>query len=63
MSGGCCEYRNPRVLPRWFTRDGLPVDLQVVGKPRGEAALFSAAVYLENLLGVAGLTPIDPRDT
>ena len=48
-------------LPCGFTRDGLPVGLQVVGKPRGEAALFSAAAYIEALLGVASLTPIDPR--
>lgn len=48
-------------LPCGFTRDGLPVGLQVVGKPRGEAALFSAAAHLEKLFGVANLTPIDPR--
>ncbi len=48
-------------LPCGFTHEGLPVGLQVVGKPRGEAALFSAAVYLEALFGVARCTPIDPR--
>ena len=48
-------------LPCGFTAGGLPVGLQVIGKPRGEAALFSNAAYLEALLGVAGLTPIDPR--
>jgi amidase len=48
-------------LPCGFTAGGLPVGLQVVGKPRGEEALVSAAAYLESLFGVAGLTPIDPR--
>jgi amidase len=48
-------------LPCGFTRAGLPVGLQVVGRPRGEAALFSAAAYLESLLDVTPKTPIDPR--
>ncbi len=48
-------------LPCGFTRDGLPVGLQVVGKPRGEAALFSLAAYLESVLGVAGRTPLEPQ--
>jgi amidase len=48
-------------IPGGFTQGGLPVGLQVVGKPRGEAALFAHAAYLERLLNVAGRTPIDPR--
>lgn len=48
-------------LPGGFTRGGLPVGLQIVGKPRGEAALFAHGAYLERLLNVAGLTPVDPR--
>ncbi|MFN7086926.1 MAG: amidase [Burkholderiales bacterium] len=48
-------------LPCGFTASGLPIGLQVIGKPRGEAALFSYAAYLEALWGVAGLTPIDPK--
>ena len=48
-------------LPGGFTRGGLPVGLQIVGKPRGEAALFRHAAYLEHLLAVAPQTPIDPR--
>jgi amidase len=47
-------------LPCGFTAASLPVGLQVIGKPRGEQALISAAAYLEALLGVAGRTPIDP---
>jgi amidase len=48
-------------LPVGFTRSGLPVGIQVIGKPRGEAALFAISSHLENLFGVSGLTPIDPR--
>jgi amidase len=48
-------------LPCGFTRGGLPVGVQLIGKPRGEAALFSTAAYAEALFDVARLTPIDPR--
>ena len=48
-------------LPCGFTKNGLPVGLQVIGKPRGEAALFSLAAYLETLFDVASRVPIDPR--
>ncbi len=48
-------------LPCGFTSGGLPIGLQAIGKPRGEAALFSAAAYLESLFGIAARTPIDPR--
>jgi amidase len=48
-------------MPGGFTQAGLPIGLQVIGKPRGEAALFAHAAYLEALLGLARYTPIDPR--
>jgi len=48
-------------LPCGFTAAGLPVGLQVIGKPRSEETLISTAAYLESLLGVSGRTPIDPR--
>ncbi len=39
---------------------GLPVGLQIVGPPRGEALVLKAGQMLESLLGLkAG--PIDPR--
>ena len=47
-------------LPCGFTDDGLPVGLQMVGKPRGEAALLSAAALAESLFELAGRLPIDP---
>jgi amidase len=40
---------------------GRPVGLQLVGKPRGEAALLQAAALFEQLLGLDRLLPIDPR--
>jgi amidase len=48
-------------IPCAFTTDGLPVGLQIVGKPRGEAALLGAAKWIEDLFGVAEKLPIDPR--
>lgn len=48
-------------LPCGFTSEGMPVGLQVVARPRGEAHLLSAARQLEELLDLAGTTPIDPR--
>jgi amidase len=51
------------VLPCGLTRDGLPVGLQLVGRPRGEAALLSAAAAFEGLVGFASRVPRDPATT
>ncbi len=48
-------------LPCGFTADGLPVGMQVVGRPRGEAKLLAAAKWMEEIFGVAASLPIDPR--
>lgn len=48
-------------LPAGFTSAGLPVGVQLVGKPRGEAALLAIAQRFEDATGLAGQTPIDPR--
>jgi aspartyl-tRNA(Asn)/glutamyl-tRNA(Gln) amidotransferase subunit A len=34
-------------IPCGFTRDGLPVGLQIIGKRRGEAAVLRAAAAFE----------------
>ena len=47
-------------LPCGFTRSDLPVGLQIVGKPRGEAALLAAAAAIEDLLGLVGRVPMTP---
>lgn len=47
-------------LPCGFTKAGLPVGLQIVGPPRGEARLLGAARMLEDVLGIASRLPIDP---
>jgi amidase len=54
----CCPALS---LPCGFTASGLPVGLQVVAAPRGEARLLAGAKVLEDILGVRGTTPIDPR--
>ena len=47
-------------LPCGFTASGLPVALQVVGPPRGEARLIAAAHLMEEVFGIARRLPIDP---
>jgi amidase len=47
-------------VPCGFTRDGRPVGLQLVGRPRGEAALLAAAAAFEGAAGLATRVPIDP---
>jgi amidase len=49
------------VVPCGFDQYGRPIALQLVGKPRGEAALLQAAALLENVLGLDRLLPIDPK--
>ena len=48
-------------VPCGFDQYGRPVGLQLVGKPRGEAALLQAASLYEKLVGLAPLLPIDPK--
>ena len=48
-------------VPCGFDQYGRPVGLQLVGKPRGEAALLQAASLFEELVGLDRLLPIDPK--
>ena len=48
-------------LPCGFTQSGLPVGLQMVGRPYGDGELLGYAALLEQSLGLAGKTPIDPQ--
>jgi amidase len=54
----CCPALS---LPCGFTASGLPVGLQMVAAPRGEAQLLAGAKVLEDILGLRGTTPIDPK--
>ncbi len=54
----CCPALS---LPCGFTASGLPVGMQMVTAPRGEGRLLAGAKLLEDILGLRGTTPIDPR--
>lgn len=46
-------------IPAGFTESGMPVGLQLIGQPRGEARLLQVARVLEESIGFPK-TPIDP---
>jgi amidase len=46
-------------VPVGFTKDGMPVGLQIIGKPRGETELFQIARAIEIEMG-GPFGPIDP---
>ena len=48
-------------VPCGFTSAGLPVGIQIMGKPRGEAALLLVAKQFEQVIGMAAQLPITPR--
>ncbi|WP_421696294.1 amidase [Aestuariivirga sp.] len=55
----CCPAIS---IPCGFTRTALPVGLQVVAPGRGEAQLLAGAQFIEDVLGLGAITPIDPRN-
>lgn len=48
-------------LPCGLTEGGLPVGLQLMGRPHGDFDLLSAASILEQSCGLALQVPLDPR--
>jgi amidase len=48
-------------IPAGFTADDRPVGIQLVGPPRGDADVLSAAAAVEDILGVRDAVPIDPK--
>ena len=49
-------------VPCGFTSEGLPVGVQIMGKPRGEAALLRVAKRFEQAVGISTQLPITPRE-
>jgi len=47
-------------VPIGLTRDGRPVGLQLLGRPRGDFELLEAAALLERSAGMAAKLPRDP---
>lgn len=48
-------------IPIGFTKSRMPVGIQLIGPPRGEAKLLSVAGFIERSVGMADQLPIDPR--
>jgi len=48
-------------IPCGYTAAGLPVGLQLIGFPYGEADLLRTAAWCETVLGASLTAPIDPR--
>jgi amidase len=48
-------------VPAGLTKAGLPIGLQMVTPPRGEARLFAGAKLMEDILDLKAGVPIDPR--
>jgi amidase len=47
--------------PAGFTKDGLPVGLQIIGPPGSEARVLAAAALMEEQSGLAAQVPIAPK--
>lgn len=47
-------------LPCGFTKGGMPVGLQIIGRSNADAAVIAAASLLEPEFGIAPRLPIDP---
>lgn len=47
-------------IPCGFSEDGLPIGLQIIGKPYSEKSLLSFSSLLENIFNISIQKPIDP---
>jgi amidase len=56
----CCPAIS---IPCGFTADHLPVGLQIVAPGRAEAKLLAGARFVEQVLDVGAITPINPKVT
>lgn len=48
-------------VPCGFTSEGLPVGLQLIGRPKGDFDLISAAALLEQALDLSAQLPVTPK--
>lgn len=49
-------------VPCGFLKSGMPLGLQLVGRPRSEFELFSYGRAFEEAMDLGSIAPIDPRD-
>ena len=50
-------------VPCGLTRSGLPVGLQIVGPPRGEAQVLAAAALFEGMHPFAAMVPLEVKES
>ncbi|MEP6826918.1 MAG: amidase family protein [Aestuariivirga sp.] len=50
-------------IPCGFTETQMPVGLQIIAPNRGETKLLAGSKFIEDVLGLHTLTPIEPRGT
>jgi len=48
-------------IPCGFTKNQLPVGLQIIAPNRGEEKLLAGSAWIERVLGLGAITPIEPR--
>jgi amidase len=49
-------------IPAGFTKEHLPIGLQIVGPPQSEASVLRGAKLMQDVLDLGPITPIEPRE-
>ncbi len=64
ISGAATLCACPAIsIPCGFTKTRLPVGLQIIAPNRGEKRLLAGAAFIEQVLGLGAITPIEPNIT